>query len=158
MRNVIFRGKRKDNGKWCYGSLITEYDGTLRISWWEDKLIEPDVNYYEPVNFCEEIIKETLGQYTELNDNTQNEIKIFEGDIVNCYDKSAKDDNWHLDKESIGVIEYTPDCYSLKIPGKLLQGSGSIKRWTNDIFLQDWSNAECIEVVGNIFDNPMLKP
>lgn len=155
-RNIVFRGKRKDNNKWIYGSLLVEYDGTCRISWWEDVLLETENNYREPVNFCEEVHKETVGQYTELNDTRNPLVQIFEGDIVRCYDSSAKDISWGLDKVHAGIIEYTPDCYSLKVPGKLISDTGAVKQWERDVYLPDWSNAENIEVCGNIHDNPEL--
>ncbi len=96
----------------------------------------------------------TLLQLTGLNDKRGK--YIYEGDILKCWDSSAKDVTWGLDKIHIGIIEYTPNCYSLKVPGKLIYDGGAVKQWEKDTYLDSWCNAENIEVIGNIYENPEL--
>lgn len=66
MREILFRGKRIDNGEWVDGSLISWADGSCSIE--SGKLDTP--------MWC--VIPETVGQYTGL---TANGKKIFEGDV-----------------------------------------------------------------------------
>lgn len=144
MREIKFRGQRVDNKEWVYGYYC----------------LNPHFNRAEIFSFDNgrgyvyDVIPETVGQYTGLKDKNGNE--IYEGDIVKCWDNSAEYASWGFDKVHIGVIEYTPDCYSLKIPGKQTVDTPAYKHWDNPVYLEHWSNAENIEIIGNIHSNPSL--
>lgn len=117
MREVLFRGKTKQ-GEWLQGQYCELTDG---------KKITPCI-YYKG-----EIIKETVGQYTDLTD--KNGSKIFEGDICRHYGNYAG-------KNIYAPVVFELGMFYLKYDEKAGMPLGDM--------------CERVEVIGNIHDNPEL--
>lgn len=139
MREILFRGKRVDNGEWETGSLVISRMGTSESKFYiADKMTA----YHTPV------IPETVGQYTGLTD--KNGVKIFEGDILRLKGEN-EEDYWR----AIVVFGNPNGNYSW---GWQLQNITPNVCINPDILL--WVETELnyvsCEVIGNVCDNPNL--
>ena len=131
MREILFRGKRIDNGEWVFGSLHSEYGET-------DKSGKKNIDYriLGMRGECDYVIPETVGQLTGL---TKNGTKIFEGDIVKHYCGGINDR-----LVDTGVVFWDSSrCMFLRTSD---DGSSNHQIWSNCRY----------EVIGNIHDNPEL--
>ena len=142
MREIMFRGKRLDNGKWIEGHLIRCENGRTRIC--ESKT---DIFCYEKeCSIIQTVAHETetftVGQYTGLQD--ENEKKIFHGDIgvLTVFDHNGYDYQYKVEAifdDACGL------CFN-EVP---LGGFWSYVSNDFDLGLQ-------FEIIGNRWDNPEL--
>ena len=132
MREILFRGKRIDNGEWVEGIPIQTHIGTFIV-------FEENPHYcgqygYMEIDGLVKVIPETVGMYTELKD--KNGVKIFEGDIVNV--NTNKDTLYHIYQGRHLVIRFD-EYHRFVASGRLEYPLCNHYEW---------------EVIGNIHDNP----
>lgn len=139
MREILFRGKRIDNGEWVYGAFcpkscddpfgpMLDKPSIIKLEgpcdgWWFD------------------VDSSTIGQYTGLTD--KNGKRIFEGDIVRFYERQLGGEDAPV-IQSVGYEE----------------GGFCVYRYFLNNWLRNAINGniqlEGIEVIGTIHDNPEL--
>ena len=126
MHEILFRGKRADNGEWVYGDLIHRQI-------WKRSVPVIIRNHDDGFDQYEEyeIDPSSVGQYTGLND--RNNEKIFDGDIV--------DGDYPMSR---GSVAFSGGCFEIEHMDKAESKS----------ILACWN--EEINIIGNIYDNPEL--
>jgi hypothetical protein len=141
MREILFRGKRVDNGEWDEGYLS------------EDTICSA-VNTYVAFVICKkpkgvyddewyEIDPDTIGQYTGLTD--KNGKMIFEGDIVHQYNEGLDNEYLYDLRADVGRVFWHQEATRFLRTSKLFP----------DNCPEICAHCE-YEVVGNIYDNPEL--
>ena len=138
MREILFKGKRVDNGEWVFGDLIRNliYDGREKEIRIGDIYFEHNGDIHGKAVY--KVIPETVGQYTGLTD--KNGKKIFEGDIVEFTDK-------YIHKK--GRAEIVFEAFKWKYSGCYYGGNPGVWLCIDDTSVE-------FEVIGNIYDNPEL--
>lgn len=146
MREILFRGKRVDNGEWVVGSLLWLESGRAMVIPSHTNIFGCDIDDIDESiiqTVAHRVIPETVGQYTGLAD--KNGMKIFEGDIINFVDE-------------LYIVQRECDT-----PGGYWAENGHILKrigWTDYISFTDaidnYENECQIFIVGNIHDNPEL--
>lgn len=102
MREILFRGKRKDNGTWIIGDIHKNADfSKAHIHPIGEKARSFDV------------IPETVGQYTGCLDKEGT--KVFEGDIV-----------WDNQEEELGVVEFDEGEFYVSFDGNVVSGFADV--------------------------------
>ena len=137
MREILFRGKRVDNGEWIFWNVfghITTQNGRQRPITEKTKR---GVRFYTDI-YSVKIRKETVEQYTGLTD--KNGRKIFEGDIVELTYYTLPEERKVMaevayEEESAAFVLYSFGTENKGICGEICN--------TN-------------KVIGNIYDNPEM--
>ena len=126
MREILFRGKRIDNGEWVLGW----YEPPVE---WDGHKFGTTIAYICEEGYLEdaEVDPSTVGQFTGLTD--KNGKRIFEGDIVDIL----------TENEEIGVVTYDDGGFWVEADGFRVDFHTNI-------------NGTDLEVLYNIHDNPEL--
>ena len=158
IREVIFRGKRTDNGKWECGDLLSpnEFNAIPHI------VYIAYLNEYGDIGeISTPVIPETVGQFTGLTD--KNGKRIFEGDIFKFDDEvwessytSCGTEYDSFAVENYGVVGFDEDIARFDFI-KYKFSENSVEADLHENHTIDFSEFVCeLEVIGNIHDNPEL--
>lgn len=127
MREILFRGKKRDNGEWAYGDLCQVLPGCeckFNLIFSQEECATSSI-----------VLPETVGQSTGMID--KNGRKIFEGDILKGKFKNYA--VWFDNNEKAYVY------------GSSYQG-GYIHSFATYLS----GDFKPLEVIGNVHDNPEL--
>ena len=135
-REILFRGKRVDNGEWIEGYFLPGN---------ERKSLHPCIFVYLPETQsfeCFDIDIDTLGEYTGVKD--KNGTRIFEGDII-------KITGFHT--TAIAAVKYgSPSEKSTSWGWYFDDNDGHTYFLMSKAFCKDYNAI----IIGNIHDNPEL--
>lgn len=149
MREILFRGKRIDNGEWAFGNLVIQETDNSEVNFISnnetvvDVFIQPikkvwDTHWnsfgrqeWKAVSPMLKVDPATIGQYTDLAD--WNMKLIFEGDIVRMKASGIS---------GFGVVVFRNGAFVIS--------DSKRKRF----YFMDGNSVYCVD--GNIHDNPEL--
>ena len=139
MREILFRGKRTDNGEWVYGNLVRGCDEKYAyiVEFGNKEMCRNYVN----------VNPDTVGQYTGLTD--KNGERIFEGDIVKYKEACKFGDNDEMEEAEeqylcTNIVEFKNGRF-FPLP----------QRCDCEDYFFSYGSYD-FEVVGNVHDNPEL--
>lgn len=143
MREILFRGKRVDNGEWIEGYLF-------RLS----ERLNPFI-MIKNRSESHEVFPETVGEYTGLTDKKGK--KIFEGDIIKAY---FRPQNFKNSPYAIGNVIFENGIFKVavhisknSIEYKVFEEEDVAAYSIEHNFLDRYY---VLEVINNIYDNPVF--
>lgn len=134
MREILFKAKRIDNGKWVEGYLYVRHDGAHEIGAYNKE--------FNIERWTSEVDPDTVCQYTGIKD--KNGKRIFENDIIMI---EFEDGN---SPEHGKWWEHAIVVFSAKYHGWYAEFGDDF------ISMYEYDDGLCAEIVGNAHDNPEL--
>ena len=143
MREILFRGKRIDNGEWAVGDLlVNDIEGKAAIRDRRTCGVTP-------------VIPRTVGQFTGLTD--KNGKKIFEGDLFVPYTYGEKDNDFAgaIEKRGASFVLRSKNYADSRLDDYVEKIFSHYQPNVGEIFVPKNEVAQG-EVIGTIYDNPEL--
>lgn len=137
MREILFRGKRLDNGEWVEGAFLNDRDGAFYICPAASDITYGDNGKRRRIGCWYSVDLFSVGQYTGLTD--KNGKRIFEGDII-----GTRYDSLDIDYVVVEVVKWFRNGWAIQ------EGDCMPDSLTEDGILP------YSEIIGNIHDNPEL--
>lgn len=152
MREILFRGKRADNGEWVYGYLTRRPSAIQMPGYAGPWYIEVPPKDPDDNGGVYNVLPDTVGQYTEMiiKDDEKDDddvIEIFEGDVIEGSVLLCGHEERYR-----GVVKYHEAAFGLCSvfdPQKWDYDLGDFARITRISKLD-------VDVIGNVYDNPEL--
>lgn len=146
MREIKFRGKHQDTGEWLYGVLCISSVHDPNICWVDEELVVIDTPIIRP---------DTIGQFTGLKDGNRKE--VYEGDIVMTYVLFVAEEEMQREFWRVGEVRFITGGFHLtnctNYDDCRMEEKSDIQPSPKSTFSFP---AYRSEVIGNVFDNPIL--
>ena len=146
MREILFRGKRIDNGEWITGGIFQQKADDVK-----DEVVYIIDNSSNDVDWAHRVIPETVGQFTGVTDKKGN--RVFEGSIFRY------EPHFTTEKAYLGIVKYR-NTYDRQ---RACNDCGFVIEWQHEPLLtlrEDllyWcGDGKSASVIGNIHDNTEL--